>query len=71
LSDSFEKGNGMTNMSLRMESINGIFKIIPVQNGHICCLNTILKVRLLYRVVPFSCSICCNLYSILSFISIL
>jgi signal transduction histidine kinase len=33
LSDSFEKGNGMTNMSLRMESINGIFKIIPVQNG--------------------------------------
>jgi two-component system sensor histidine kinase DesK len=37
LPDSFEKGNGMTNMSLRMESINGIFKIIPVQKG-ICLL---------------------------------
>jgi two-component system sensor histidine kinase DesK len=33
LSDTNQKGNGMTNMSLRMESINGIFKIIPVQKG--------------------------------------
>jgi len=36
LSETIQKGNGLTNMSLRMESINGTFKIVPVQKG--CCL---------------------------------
>lgn len=36
LSDTIQKGNGLTNMSLRMESIDGTFKIVPVQKG--CCL---------------------------------
>lgn len=33
LSDTLQKGNGLTNMSLRMESINGTFKIVPAQKG--------------------------------------
>jgi two-component system sensor histidine kinase DesK len=33
LSDAIQKGNGLTNMSLRMEGINGTFKIVPVQKG--------------------------------------
>lgn len=33
LSETIQKGNGLTNMSLRMESINGTFKIVPAQKG--------------------------------------
>lgn len=33
LSDTIQKGNGLINMSLRMESINGTFEIVPVQKG--------------------------------------
>lgn len=33
LSDTTLKGNGLTNMSLRMEAINGTFEIVPVQKG--------------------------------------
>ncbi|QSW88057.1 two-component sensor histidine kinase [Flavobacterium endoglycinae] len=33
LSEKIQKGNGLTNMSARMENINGTFKIIPVQKG--------------------------------------
>ncbi len=33
LSGANQKGNGLTNMSLRMEGINGTFKVIPSQNG--------------------------------------
>jgi len=33
LSETTQKGNGMSNMSLRMEAINGTFKIVPAQNG--------------------------------------
>lgn len=33
LSDTNQKGNGMTNMLLRMEGINGTFEILPVQKG--------------------------------------
>jgi two-component system sensor histidine kinase DesK len=33
LSDTILKGNGITNMSLRMEAINGTFEIIPVPKG--------------------------------------
>ena len=33
LSDNIQKGNGLTNMSLRMENINGTFQILPVQKG--------------------------------------
>ncbi|MBO9583869.1 MAG: two-component sensor histidine kinase [Flavobacterium sp.] len=33
LSHTPQKGNGLTNMTLRMEAINGAFKIIPAQKG--------------------------------------
>ena len=33
LADTIQKGNGLSNMSLRMEAINGTFKIVPVQKG--------------------------------------
>lgn len=33
LSAIIQKGNGLTNMSLRMENINGTFEIVPVQKG--------------------------------------
>ena len=33
LSDTIQKGNGLTNMSLRMEGINGTFEIVPGQKG--------------------------------------
>ena len=33
LSDTIQKGNGITNMPLRMEAIGGTFKIIPIQKG--------------------------------------
>jgi two-component system sensor histidine kinase DesK len=33
LSDTLQKGNGLTNMSLRMEAVNGTFEIIPVPKG--------------------------------------
>jgi len=33
LSETTQKGNGMSNMSLRMEGINGTFKIISAQKG--------------------------------------
>ncbi|MBS7254665.1 sensor histidine kinase [Flavobacterium branchiicola] len=33
LSDTLQKGNGLTNMSLRMEAIKGTFKIVPAQKG--------------------------------------
>jgi two-component system sensor histidine kinase DesK len=33
LSDTIQKGNGLTNMTLRMEGISGTFKIVPVQKG--------------------------------------
>lgn len=31
--DTIQKGNGINNMSLRMEAINGTFKTIPVEKG--------------------------------------
>lgn len=33
LADTVQKGNGLSNMTLRMEAINGTFKIVPVQKG--------------------------------------
>jgi two-component system sensor histidine kinase DesK len=33
LSDTNQKGNGLTNMFMRMEAINGIFEICPAQRG--------------------------------------
>lgn len=33
LSDTIQKGNGISNMSLRMEALSGTFKIIPAQKG--------------------------------------
>jgi len=33
LADTIQKGNGLSNMTLRMEAINGTFKIIPAQKG--------------------------------------
>ncbi|WP_166925701.1 sensor histidine kinase [Flavobacterium poyangense] len=33
LSNTIQKGNGITNMSLRMEAVNGTFEILPVQKG--------------------------------------
>ena len=33
LSDTMQKGNGITNMTLRMEGINGTFQIIPLPKG--------------------------------------
>jgi len=33
LADTIQKGNGLSNMTFRMEAINGTFKIVPVQKG--------------------------------------
>lgn len=33
LAETIQKGNGLSNMTLRMEAINGTFKIVPVQKG--------------------------------------
>jgi two-component system sensor histidine kinase DesK len=33
LAETIQKGNGLSNMSLRMDAINGTFKIVPVQKG--------------------------------------
>ncbi|MEO7976641.1 histidine kinase [Flavobacterium sp.] len=33
LADTLQKGNGITNMSLRMEAVNGTFEIVPAQKG--------------------------------------
>ena len=32
-SETIQKGNGINNMSLRMEAIRGTFKIVPAQKG--------------------------------------
>ncbi len=37
LSDTIKKGNGLTNISLRMENIEGRFEVIPTEFGtHLC-----------------------------------